>query len=102
MKFEIYTGRTHQIRVHSKNIGHPIVCDPIYGDGKPVFLSSIKRKYKLSKTEEEEKPILNRIALHSHILKLKTEDGLELNLISELPKDIKALTMQLKKNYTTL
>ena len=25
------TGRTHQIRVHSKHIGHPIVGDPVYG-----------------------------------------------------------------------
>jgi 23S rRNA pseudouridine1911/1915/1917 synthase len=25
------TGRTHQIRVHLKYIGHPIIGDPIYG-----------------------------------------------------------------------
>ncbi|EJW01249.1 RluA family pseudouridine synthase [Edhazardia aedis USNM 41457] len=29
-----FTGRTHQIRVHLKYIGHPIINDPIYGDFK--------------------------------------------------------------------
>ena len=65
VKFRIHTGRTHQIRVHAKDIGHPIACDPLYGDGKPILLSSIKKKYKLSKAEEEERPILNRVALLS-------------------------------------
>lgn len=30
-EFNLQTGRTHQIRVHSKHIGHPIVGDPVYG-----------------------------------------------------------------------
>ncbi len=30
----ILTGRTHQIRVHMKSIGHPVCGDPIYGSGK--------------------------------------------------------------------
>ena len=30
-KFSLHTGRTHQIRVHAKHIGHPIVGDPEYG-----------------------------------------------------------------------
>ncbi len=30
----ILTGRTHQIRVHMKSIGHPVCGDPIYGAGK--------------------------------------------------------------------
>ncbi len=98
VKFQIHTGRTHQIRVHAKNIGHPIVCDPLYGDGKPVLLSSIKKKYKLSKHDEEERPMLNRVALHSFQLKFKDAAGKDFDLEAEMPKDMRALIQQLKKN----
>lgn len=32
------TGRTHQIRVHFKHVGHPVVCDKLYAKGKPCLL----------------------------------------------------------------
>ena len=98
LKFQLHTGRTHQIRVHAKNIGHPIVCDPLYGDGKPVLLSSIKKKFKLSKHDEEERPMLSRVALHSYQLKFKDEQGNDIDLVAELPKDIRALVQQMKKH----
>lgn len=34
--FQLETGRTHQIRVHSAKMGHPIVGDPVYGSGRSV------------------------------------------------------------------
>jgi 23S rRNA pseudouridine955/2504/2580 synthase/23S rRNA pseudouridine1911/1915/1917 synthase len=98
VKFQIHTGRTHQIRVHAKNIGHPIVCDPLYGDGQPIMLSAIKKKFKLSKHDEEERPMLSRVALHSYQLKFKDQQEKEFDLIAELPKDMRALIQQLKKN----
>lgn len=36
MRFELETGRTHQIRVHSAEMGHPIVGDVVYGRGRSV------------------------------------------------------------------
>jgi 23S rRNA pseudouridine1911/1915/1917 synthase len=36
MRFELETGRTHQIRVHCAFMGHPIVGDPLYSSGRSV------------------------------------------------------------------
>ncbi len=36
VKFTLETGRTHQIRVHSKYINNPIINDPLYGNKKTV------------------------------------------------------------------
>ncbi|NCI47475.1 RluA family pseudouridine synthase [Sediminibacterium soli] len=96
VKFRIHTGRTHQIRVHMQHIGHPIVCDDLYGDPKPVLLSSLKRNFKLSKAAEEERPILNRLALHSSEL-LFSLNGVSFHLTAEPPKDLRAVLQQLRK-----
>lgn len=97
VQFQIHTGRTHQIRVHMQSIGHPIVCDELYGDGKPFLLSTIKKKFKLSDKEETERPLLNRLALHSYRLVLTKADGTELVAEAPLPKDIAACVNQLNK-----
>lgn len=96
LKFQIHTGRTHQIRVHMQHIGHSIVCDDLYGDPTPVLLSAIKRNYKLSKREDEERPILSRLALHSYNLIFEL-NGETYNFEAEIPKDLKALLQQLQK-----
>jgi 23S rRNA pseudouridine1911/1915/1917 synthase len=96
VQFRIHTGRTHQIRVHMQHIGHSIVCDEIYGDPKPVLLSSLKKNFKLSKTAEEERPVLSRLALHSHLLKFSLHNE-TFELEAPLPKDLRALLQQLRK-----
>lgn len=97
MQFIILTGRTHQIRVHMKHLGHPIACDELYGDGKPLMLSSFKKKFNLAKSAEEERPILNRLALHAAQLSFKDAANNKLSFEAPLPKDLKALLQQLKK-----
>ncbi len=96
VKFRIHTGRTHQIRVHMQHIGHPIVCDEIYGDPKPVLLSAFKRNFKLAKSAETERPILSRLALHSHVLQFTFQNE-KYTLEAEVPKDLRAVLQQLRK-----
>lgn len=68
---EIYpkTGRTHQIRVHFKAVGFPVLCDPLYGYKKGCFLG-IKRQ-----------------ALHALKITLKNQDGSTITLETPPPKD---------------
>lgn len=97
MQFQIHTGRTHQIRVHMQYIGHPLVCDELYGDGKPFYVSSIKRRYNVAKHDEEERPLLNRLALHAYRLEFENADGKLITADAPLPKDMAATVNQLNK-----
>jgi 23S rRNA pseudouridine955/2504/2580 synthase/23S rRNA pseudouridine1911/1915/1917 synthase len=97
LQFQIHTGRTHQIRVHMKDAGNPIVCDELYGDGKPVLLSSFKNKFKLSKNEEEERPILPRLGLHAFRLAFIDQSGKMMEWEAPVPKDLRATLQQLAK-----
>jgi 23S rRNA pseudouridine1911/1915/1917 synthase len=97
IKFNLFTGRTHQIRVHMKETGHPILCDPLYGDGKPFLISSLKKNYKHSGFEDE-LPILARLALHSAKLSFTDQHEKLFTLEAEMPKDMRALISQMKKS----
>ena len=50
VEYELKTGRTHQIRVHSKYLGHTIVGDDVYGHKKNEFNISgqLLHAYKIS------------------------------------------------------
>lgn len=97
VRWLLHTGRTHQIRVHAKELGCPIACDPIYGDSLPIYMSSVIKNYKLSKREEEEQPLLNRLTLHAFELKLKHVNGKELVLQAPMPKTFSVLMKQIAK-----
>jgi 23S rRNA pseudouridine1911/1915/1917 synthase len=80
MHFELETGRTHQIRVHSASIGHPIVGDPVYSSGRSIGVN------------------LPGQALHAWRLRLKhpvTEEWIE--AIAPLPESLTTLLQVLKK-----
>lgn len=98
VKLQIHTGRTHQIRVHMKHLGHPIAVDELYGTDAPVFLSAIKKKYKLGRNSEEERPLLGRLALHAWQLHFTDQQGVKQVAEAPLPKDIQAVVTQLRKN----
>ena len=90
---EIETGRTHQIRVHAKLIGHPIFGDKLY---------KLRRKEDF----EVEKTILSlcednlrlRQMLHAHELSIRhPESGESLSFRADLPSDFSHLLSKLNK-----
>jgi RluA family pseudouridine synthase len=85
------TGRIHQIRVHAAALGHPVVCDGLYGKETPVKLSSFKNNWRGD--PHEEKPLLSRLGLHSHELTLPDTQ----TLTAPLPKDMASLIKQMEK-----
>lgn len=71
LRVRIFTGRTHQIRVHLSSIGCPLLGDTLYGTGR--------------------KSVFERAALHAEKVSLtKPFTGEALTLCAELPEDFKA------------
>lgn len=71
VSLELETGRTHQIRVHMKHIGHPLPGDFLYNPDYSV---------------------IERQALHSHKLNFKHPiSGKLLEFVAELPEDMKKI-----------
>ncbi|QKG84746.1 RluA family pseudouridine synthase [Kroppenstedtia pulmonis] len=76
VRCQLETGRTHQIRVHMKYIGHPVIGDPLY--------SSQYKKY----------PIQGQ-ALHAQTLGFEhPRTGEKIHLEAPLPKDMENLLNQ--------
>ena len=67
----------------------------MYG-GKPVFLSEIKRAYRLGK-EQDELPIMKRFALHARQLTFKINDTTQMTFEAPYPKDFATLVKLLDK-----
>lgn len=82
LRCQIFTGRTHQIRVHLKSLGHPILGDPLYGWKPDTRLS--------------QQP--DRVMLHAeHLVLMHPISGKELDLRAPLPKDFVKMIQVLRK-----
>lgn len=86
---KLETGRTHQIRVHFKHIGHPLFGDPEYG-GDKILKGTIFGKYK--QFVENCFQILPRQALHAKTLGFEhPETGQFIHFDSDLPEDMQSV-----------
>ncbi len=89
------TGRTHQIRVHLQHIGHPIVCDMLYGRRDALYLSGLTGQ----EHPPSEEPLLARQALHARRLTIH-HPALERTVCfeAELPADMRGLIEALREH----
>lgn len=77
------TGRTHQIRVHLDHVGHPILCDRLYGGRSQITRGELRR----DPTDTE--VLLDRQALHAQWLHFThPETGRPIDIEAPLPSDI--------------
>ncbi len=86
LECRLATGRTHQIRVHLSDIGHPVVGDPLYGRGP-------KRRLK-DATEAVRKALaaFDHQALHAYLIGFRhPSSGESLRFEAEIPSDFKVL-----------
>ena len=81
---QIFSGRTHQIRVHALSLGHPVAGDTKYGDREEQkFLKALG---------------LKRMFLHSHLLALpRDEDFPKLLLSAPMGDELRAVLDKLNR-----
>lgn len=80
-------GRIHQVRVHLRHAGWPLVGDALYG-GKPLWLSRLKPGFRL-KPGREERPLIATPALHAGELILPHPlAGGTVTITAPWPKDL--------------
>ena len=95
LEADLITGRTHQIRAHLQLSGLSIACDPLYGDGKPVFFQD--------SNDHGGRPLqsalLDRLALHAWRMVITHRNRRRKDFYRL--RDLDALRNQLAKRFGT-
>ena len=85
----IYTGRTHQIRVHLSEIGHPIAGDALYGGVRRRMPADLRALARL------ERPFLHAARLAF----TQPTDGRRMEFTSPLPEDLQRILDELREEF---
>ncbi len=95
VRFRLETGRTHQIRIHAKSIGHPVFGDPTYGGDRIVYgPAEGSRKAFIQNLFKA----LPRQALHAHTLGFDHPvTGESMDFVAELPEDMAYVVERIRK-----
>lgn len=89
------TGRTHQIRVHAKQLGLPVIGDPLYGS---VFQK--RQDFPASLTQQLRR--FDRQLLHARLLGVShPRDGREIAFEAPMPSDFREFLQKLEKSGET-
>ena len=98
VQWRLETGRTHQIRVHSRHIGHPLLGDDTYGGGPAAAAAALAAGGRAPQRAERAAAAhrlaagLARPALHAKTLGfVHPASGQRLLFDSELPPDLTAV-----------
>ena len=98
VKCVLETGRTHQIRVHMKHLGHVLFGDEVYG-GNKIVIRQPSNKYK--RFIYECLQIMPTQALHARTLGFKHPEGFDIHITSPLPENFKLLLQKFSEYYET-
>mmetsp|Transcript_670 Transcript_670/g.1947 ORF Transcript_670/g.1947 Transcript_670/m.1947 type:complete len:477 (+) Transcript_670:107-1537(+) len=101
VKWNLETGRTHQIRVHAKHVGHPLFGDVTYG-GHGGHAQTKLAKNHVARREKAQQLLvgLGRPALHAKSLGFEHPiTGQRMQFDSQLPDDLEVVLHGLRHLY---
>ncbi|MCS6818970.1 MAG: RluA family pseudouridine synthase [Chitinophagales bacterium] len=97
VKVKTYMGRTHQVRVHLKHLGHPLLVDEKYSGLNAFYISDFIGGYKI-KDGETPRPTIDRLTLHAFSLAFthpfKNES---MRIVAPMPHDFEVVLKLLRK-----